>query len=379
MQPDITYRIRQEFVKRNESLHTESIAQIVREIEPNLSRTDHLALLDAVMIDAELLGPLSKLSNIPELTDILVNSHDEVWIDSGKGLERVEVSWRSEQELREFASRLAGLVNRRLDDSQPWVDAQLPNGFRFHAVIPPLSVGGTTLSFRKPAKRNLSLQDLVAVGSLSVSGHELLQQIVHQQRSFIICGGTGTGKTTILNAMLNYVGQDSRLVIIEDSVELQLTHPHVVNLQTRSANAEGIGEVSLQTLVRQALRMRPDRLILGEVRGVEVLDLLLAVNTGHQGSAVTVHANSGAALPLRFEALGLLASMPRESVHAQLAAGFHFAIETTRSADYSRRLGRLYCLALRHHTVHMEPVQDLCSGESFSPGMRLFEEALRAQ
>ena len=376
MPPNAAARVRRECVARDEEISPQRLADIVRSVEPGLSRLQQLAVLDEVLIDQELLGPLAQLIPIPHLTDIVVNAHDDVWIDAGQGMRKVPVGWVSENELREFASRLAHQVNRRLDDSNPWVDGQLPNGFRMNAVIPPLSVRGTCISLRQPANRGLTVADLVRCNSLCQAGATLLRQVVDHRLTFVVCGGTGAGKTTILNAMLNHISPTERIVVVEDSTELRLSHPHVVSLQARLANTEGVGEVTLRAMLRQALRMRPDRLVVGEVRGIEVLDLLLAVNTGHRGSGVTIHANSSSTLPLRFEALGLLANMSPESVRAQCASGFDVIVEAVRDHDGARRLGNLAILSPRGGELHVQEVMNLHTGTYSDVGMAMFLELI---
>jgi pilus assembly protein CpaF len=253
-----------------------------------------------------------------------------VWIDRGAGLERTEVVFASESDVRRLAQRLAAAAGRRLDDASPCVDARLPSGARLHCVLPPVSADGTLVSLRVPATTAFTLDDLVACGTVDEAGADLLRGVVDSRLSFLISGGTGSGKTTILAALLGLVPADARIVIVEDSTELAPQHPHAVRLQSRTPNVEGAGTVTMRDLVRQALRMRPDRLVVGEVRGAEVVDLLSAMNTGHEGGAGTVHANSAADVPARLEALGLTAGMDRLAVHALLGAGLDAVIHLGR-------------------------------------------------
>src|SRR5690606_25793729 len=219
--------------------------------------------------------------------------------------------------------RLAGSAGRRLDDASPYVDARLPDGARLHAVLAPVSTRGTCLSLRVPPRRAFSLEELTRVGSLTADGAALLRRMVGAKLAFLVSGGTGSGKTTLLSALLSLVPPAERLVLVEDSRELAPDHPHVVQLEARPPNSEGAGEITVRTLVRQALRMRPDRLVVGEVRGAEVVDLLAALNTGHEGGCGTIHANSAAEVPARVEALGIAAGFSRAAVHSQLAAAVH--------------------------------------------------------
>lgn len=276
-------------------------------------------------------GPLDPLLGDPSVTDVLVNGPDQVWIDRGSGLTLVDARFESEADLRRLAQRLAASAGRRLDDAVPWLDARLPNGVRLHAVLPPIAVDGTLISLRIPARRAFALEDLVERGMLTASLAGLLRDMVSARLAVLISGGTGSGKTTLLSTLLGSVGPGERIVIVEDSTELAPLHPHAVRLQSRLANVEGSGLVTSRELVRQALRMRPDRLIVGEVRGAEVVDLLAAMNTGHEGGAGTVHANSPRDVPARLEALGLMAGLDRFAVHALMGAAVDAVIHLGRS------------------------------------------------
>ncbi|MFG2875092.1 TadA family conjugal transfer-associated ATPase [Streptomyces sp. NPDC048337] len=231
-------------------------------------------------------GPLEPLLADPEVTDVLVAAPDRVWVDRGGGLELTGVTFADADAVRRLAQRLAAVAGRRLDDARPWVDARMPDGTRLHAVLPPVAVGSACLSLRVVRPRAFTLEELVAAGTLPPGGHRLLREMVEARLSFLVSGGTGTGKTTLLSALLGLVGPGERIVLAEDSAELRPDHPHVVRLETRPANQEGAGLVTLADLVRQALRMRPDRLVVGEVRGPEVADLLAALNTGHEGECL---------------------------------------------------------------------------------------------
>ena len=262
-------------------------------------------------------GALDPLLAEPGVTDILVNAPDRVYLDRGRGLEPAGLVFTDEAEVRRLAVRLAASVGRRLDDGSPFVDARLPNGVRVHAILGCVADTGTCISLRVPNRKRLSLDDWVASGSLSDDAAELLKGLVVRRRAFLISGGTGSGKTTLLAALLSLVPPTERIVIAEDSRELQPDHPHCVRLEARPANAEGSGAITLTDLVRQALRMRPDRLVVGEVRGAELADLLSALNTGHEGGCGTVHANSAADVPARLEALGALGGLSQEALAAR--------------------------------------------------------------
>jgi pilus assembly protein CpaF len=253
-----------------------------------------------------------------------------VWIDRGNGLIRTEVTFASPHDVRRLSQRLAAACGRRLDEGCPYVDARLPDGTRLHAVLPPVATDGPYLSLRTLRRRAFSLDDLMAQGTVGVLGADLIAAIVSARLSYLVTGGTGAGKTTILSSMLSLVPHHERIVIVEDATELRPDHPHVVTLQARTANVEGSGAVSLRDLMRQALRMRPDRLVVGECRGAEVVDLLGALNTGHDGGAGTLHANTAADVPARLEALGLLSGVPRVAIHAQIAAALQVVVHMRR-------------------------------------------------
>ncbi|WP_179461563.1 TadA family conjugal transfer-associated ATPase [Janibacter alkaliphilus] len=276
------------------------------------------------------LGPLEPLVADEAVTDVLVNGDGSLWVDRGDGVQRVRPGLGDREEVRRLAVRLAALAGRRLDDAQPWVDGLLPDGVRLHAVLPPLVADGAHVSLRIPRRRSGGLDALAGLGMLTEGQAVRLREIVRSRTAYVITGGTGSGKTTLLAAMLAEVPADERVVVVEDVGEIVVAHPHVVRLQARSANTEGAGEVSMVDLVRQALRMRPDRLVVGEVRGAEVRDLLLALNTGHEGGCGTLHANAPEDVPARVEALGALAGMSREAVRTQLASAVEVVVHLRR-------------------------------------------------
>ncbi len=287
-------------------------------------------------------GPLEPLLRLPGVTDVLVNGPDQVFLDRGAGLEPADVRFGSDAEVRALASRLAASVGRRLDDASPFVDARLADGTRLHAVLPAVAQPGTCLSLRVPARRGLGLEDFVTAGAMGPRAAALLRRLVEARLAFLVSGGTGSGKTTLLSALLALVPADQRIVVAEDSRELDPAHPHVVRLEGRPANAEGVGAVTLTELVRQALRMRPDRLVVGEVRGGEVCDLLRALNTGHEGGCGTVHANSAEDVPARLEALGALGGLDRAAVHAQVGSALDAVLHLRRDEDGVRRLAEVH-------------------------------------
>lgn len=321
-----------------------------------------LAVVTALRREALGAGPLDTLLAEPGITDILVNGPDEVYIDRGQGLERVFVRTGDEPAIRRLATRLAAAAGRRLDDSTPYVDVRLSDGTRFHAVLAPIAAPGTCLSLRVPARHVFTLDDLVAAGALPPAGTPILRDLLASRLAFLISGGTGTGKTTLLNSLLTMADPSERLVLVEDASELRPDHPHVVRLEARPPNVEGSGEISLRDLVRQALRMRPDRLVVGEVRGAEVVDLLTALNTGHEGGCGTIHANSAADVPARLEALGALAGLTREAIHSQVASALHAIIHLTRGPDGVRRIAEIRTIdrhpdghVITHPAIHFHP------------------------
>ena len=287
-------------------------------------------------------GPLEPLLGEPGVTDVLVNGPDQVFLDRGSGLEPADVRFGSDAEVRALAQRLAASVGRRIDDASPFVDARLPDGSRVHAVLGTVARPGTCLSLRVPTRGALTLADFVDSGAMGPRAAALLRRLVEARLAFLVSGGTGSGKTTLLSALLALVPADQRIVVAEDSRELDPAHPHVIRLEGRPANAEGVGAITLTELVRQALRMRPDRLVVGEVRGAEVCDLLRALNTGHEGGCGTVHANSAEDVPARLEALGALGGLGRAASHAQIAAALHAVLHIRRDDDGVRRLTEVH-------------------------------------
>ncbi|MGV8874097.1 MAG: TadA family conjugal transfer-associated ATPase [Rhodococcus sp. (in: high G+C Gram-positive bacteria)] len=342
---DLLDRVRDRLAAAAEAPVPATVAAAIRaEAGGVIGDTDMLAALRVLQTELTGAGPLEPLLSEPGVTDVLVTAPDQVWIDRGRGLERTGVRFVDEAAVRRLAQRLALSAGRRLDDAQPWVDGRLPGvgqgafGVRLHAVLAPVASGGTCVSLRvlRPATQGLSA--LRASGAVTPDGYELLRRIVRARLAFLVVGGTGAGKTTLLAALLGEVDPAERIVCVEDAAELAPAHPHVVRLVARAPNVEGVGEVSVRQLVRQALRMRPDRLVVGEVRGAEVIDLMTALNTGHDGGAGTIHANSPAEVPARLEALAALGGMGRDALHSQLAAAVQVVLHVHRSADGTRRL-----------------------------------------
>ncbi|MHA6667238.1 TadA family conjugal transfer-associated ATPase [Homoserinimonas sp. A447] len=281
-------------------------------------------------------GPLGRLVADPLVTDVFVNGHDEVWFDRGGGLESEHFPELDERHLRELAVRLIAQGGRHIDETSPCVDVRLHDGIRVHAVLPPISPRGTLLSIRLPRVGHLSLGDLDAAQFFAVVPPATVSRLVERRANVLISGAGGSGKTTLLSAILSSAPSTDRIVAIEDVAELRVAHPQFVSLEARQANLEGAGEVGLQRLVREALRMRPDRLVLGECRGAEIRELLAALNTGHDGGAGTLHANSLADVPARLEALGALAEMSPTAVARQTVSAIDAVLHLRRDHGVRR-------------------------------------------
>ena len=332
-----------------------AVAALVREeADGLLGDDDVLRAVRAAVDELAGAGPLEPLLRAPGVTDVLVNGPDQVWVDRGGGLEPTAVSFPDDDAVRRLAVRLAATVGRRLDDASPWVDVGLPDGTRLHAVLPPVSGSGTCLSLRVLRRSTHSLGELAALGTLPGGSEAVLRAVVTRRLAFLVTGGTGSGKTTLLSALLGAADVDDRIVLCEDAPELAPAHPHVVRLVTRPPNVEGVGSVTLRDLVRQALRMRPDRLVVGEVRGAEVVDLLAALNTGHDGGCGTLHANRPAEVPARLEALGVAAGLDRAAVHSQAAAALSLVVHLRRTPR-GRRVTEIGVVRRSGERIVVEP------------------------
>jgi pilus assembly protein CpaF len=326
----LTGRIRQRFAAEGVEATPAAVVSAVRRETAVLGDATVLRVADQVHDQLVGAGALAPLLADPQVTDVLVNG-SQVWVDRGAGLSRSPIPVGDADDVRRLAQRLAAACGRRLDDGQPYADARLPDGTRLHAVLPPVATTGPYLSLRTFRQRPFSLHDLVEHGTVPATVAPLLAAIVAARLAYLVTGGTGSGKTTLLSTLLSLVPPTERIVLVEDAAELRPTHPHVVALQARTANVEGAGVVGLTDLVRQALRMRPDRLVVGECRGAEIVDLLGALNTGHEGGAGTLHANAPADVPARLEALGMLGGLPRPALHAQVLAALQVVVQMRRT------------------------------------------------
>jgi pilus assembly protein CpaF len=364
----LVQRVRDALVASNQPPSAAHVATLLREQAGVLGDA---AVLEATeLVRHELLGagPLEELLAEPDVTDVLVNGPGEIWVDDGAGLRLTEVRFPSESAVRRLAVRIAAAAGRRLDEASPFVDLLLDSGTRVHVALPPIAPDGPLISVRIPPRRLLTLDDLVALGWAPTSFMPWVRAMVCARLGFLVSGGTGSGKTTVLSVLLSQVSGRERILLIEDSGELQPQHPHVVRLQSRPANLEGAGAVTLRDLVRQGLRMRPDRIVIGEVRGGEVADWLAAMNTGHAGCCATVHANRPEDVPARLEALGVAAGLDRQAVHSQATAALDVVLHLTRDSDGRRRLGSVGVVSSCNGWLRLLPAFVLTGDGGVVPG-----------
>lgn len=351
------------------------LASAVRASGRVIGAASSTEMLRSLSDDIHGLGILERLAQVPGTTDILIDATGRVWVDGRAGLHASELRFADPGQIRALAVRLAAAGGRRLDDAQPFVDVSLGK-YRIHAVLPPISTGGPLLSIRIKGTRNQRLESLVE----DPGWRAALGAIVAAKLNFLVSGGTGAGKTTLLAAMLARVPGDERILVVEDSQELAPAHPHLVGLQSRGGNVEGAGEIGLDTLVRQALRMRPDRLVVGECRGAEVREFLGAMNTGHEGAAGTVHANSVNAVPARLAAMGALASMDAAATALQAASALDVLIHVWRDPATGARkpvqLGRL--MLTEAGTLAVQLIRESGSGNGDPAALDWFRTRLRA-
>jgi pilus assembly protein CpaF len=317
-----------------------SVRALVAERAAVLCERDREELVATIVRDSVGLGPLEVLLGDPTVEEVMVNGPDRVYIERGGVIETTEARFADEEDLRNAIERILAPLGRRVDELSPMVDARLADGSRVNVVIPPLAIDGPTVSIRRFAASRPGPEELVKMGTLVSAEKDLLEAAVAERRSVLISGGTGSGKTTLLNALSSFISPRERVVTIEDAAELRLQQPHVVRLESRPAGVEGRGEVTIRDLLRNALRMRPDRIVIGEVRGPEALDLLTALNTGHDGALSTVHANSPADALARLETLGLMAGLglPHATVAEQVRRGIDLVVHLQRQPDGARRV-----------------------------------------
>ena len=316
------------------------IESLVAEESTPLSGPEKDSLVVDIMHETFGLGPIEPLLSDPDISDILINRYNQVYIEKFGKLHKVDMTFRDDNHLLQIIDRIVSKIGRRVDESSPYVDARLPDGSRVNAIIPPLSLDGPVLSIRRFGVDPLKMSDILAFGSLTHNMAKILEGCVKSRLNILVSGGTGTGKTTLLNILSEFIPNDERIVTIEDSAELQLKQEHVVRLETRPPNIEGKGEVTQRDLVRNTLRMRPDRIILGEVRSGEALDMLQAMNTGHDGSISTVHANTARDALSRLETMVLMAGMdlPERAIREQIASAISVIVHLQRMSDGGRKV-----------------------------------------
>jgi pilus assembly protein CpaF len=317
-----------------------AVAELVDDHAAPLSAARREQVREYILRETVGLGPLEELLADPRVEEVMVNGPGRVYVERGGRIERTEVTFGSEGALRDAIERILAPLGRRVDELSPMADARLADGSRVNVIIPPLAVDGPALSIRRFTAARPDPDALVESGTLTPELRELLEGAVADRRSIVISGGTGSGKTTLLNALSTYVDPLERVVTIEDAAELRLGQPHVVRLESRPASVEGRGEVTIRDLLRNALRMRPDRIVIGEVRGAEALDLLTALNTGHDGALSTVHANSPEDALRRIETLALMAGigLPHEAIREQVRRGIGLVVHLVRGAEGARRV-----------------------------------------
>jgi pilus assembly protein CpaF len=321
----------------------EEVRRLVDEEAALLGEEDRAAVTAGILRETVGLGPLEELLADPRVEEVMVNGAERVYVERAGQIEPAECRFADEEELRNTIERILAPLGRRVDELSPMVDARLADGSRVNVVLPPLAVDGPTLSIRRFGARRPGPEELIELGTLSAAQHELLAAAVAERRSVLVSGGTGSGKTTLLNALSSFIGSGERVVTIEDAAELRLQQRHVVRLESRPAGVEGRGEVTIRDLLRNALRMRPDRIVIGEVRGAEALDLLTALNTGHDGALSTVHASSSADAVSRIETLALMAGLglPHEAIAAQARQGIDLVVHLERGAEGRRRVAEI--------------------------------------
>ena len=328
---------------QNDGFLRQKIQTIIKEEEFIFPENTTNKIIASVIYRIKGFGPLQDLINDEEVSEIMVNGIDNIFIEKNGILEKTNLSFSSEEELLNVINKIVSPIGRRIDEGSPMVDARLPDGSRVNAIIPPLSLVGPSLTIRKFSKDPFSLEDLLQMNSLDEQTRKFLIDSINNKDNIIISGGTGTGKTSLLNALAQKIDPFQRIITIEDSAELQLQHPHLISLESRPANIEGKGEITIRELVKNSLRMRPDRIIVGEIRGAEAIDMLQAMNTGHQGSITTVHANAPLEALLRLETMVLMGNvkLPLTAIRQQIIGAITTIIQLERTKDGQRRISQI--------------------------------------
>src|SRR5437868_9822611 len=342
----------------NERVTRAVTEQLVLDRTP-LTREERRQIIREITDDILGYGPLENFLRDDSVTDVMVNAHDRVYIERDGKIERTTATFADNAHLLRIIDKIVSQIGRRVDEASPMVDARLPDGSRVNAIIPPLSLKGPTMTIRKFSRDPYTMNDLISFGSLTPKAAQFLAACVKGKLNILISGGTGTGKTTTLNAMSAFIPGEERIVTIEDAAELQLQQEHVITLESRPSNIEGQGEIRIRELVKNALRMRPDRIIVGEVRGAETLDMLQAMNTGHEGSLTTIHANSPRDARARLETLVLTAGieLPLRAIREQVSSAFDLLVQITRLVDGSRKISHITeVLRMESETVTMQDI-----------------------
>lgn len=321
----------------------EAIASVISASQRSLTSYDRAELVQNIVDEILGLGPLQTLLRNPEITEVMVNRFDRIFVEIKGAITATDLKFSSEDHLRRTIERIVGQVGRRIDESSPMVDARLADGSRVNAVVPPIALDGSSLTIRKFAQEPFTVKDLIATGTFSIEAMKFIENAVAGKFNIVISGGTGSGKTTTLNVLSSFIGKNERIITIEDAAELQLTQPHVVRMESRPVNTEGAGQVTIRDLVRNSLRMRPDRIIVGEVRDAAAMDMLQAMNTGHEGSLTTVHANTARDALTRIETMVLMAGMdlPIEFIRQQIVEAVDIIVQQNRMRDGSRRVTQI--------------------------------------
>ena len=324
----------------NESVVREKLDEVLQLEASTIPRVERNKIAEELFNDIMGYGPLEHLLSDPQVTEIMINGHKQVYIERGGKLFEAEVNFRDQDHLLNIIDRIVSTIGRHVDEASPMVDARLKDGSRVNVIIPPLALTGPTMTIRKFSKKPFTAENLVAFGSISPKMVSFLAGAVKGRMNIIVSGGTGSGKTTLLNVLSGYIPENERIVTVEDAAEIQLTQPHVVTLEARPANTEGRGEVTIRDLVKNCLRMRPDRIIVGEVRSGEALDMLQAMNTGHDGSLTTTHANTPRDTIARIETMVMMSGMelPLTAIRAQIASAVDIIVQQARMRDGTRRI-----------------------------------------
>jgi pilus assembly protein CpaF len=361
---DLTNLARLDIERMNVELRN-AIAHLVDEQDVPLSQRDRQQLTDEIINEVQGLGPIEPLMRDPEISDILVNTSRQVYVERLGKLEPTSVIFRDDAHLLQIIDRIVSKVGRRVDESSPMVDARLPDGSRVNAVIPPLALDGPILSIRRFGLQRVTIDDLLRYGSLNQDIVSMMRTMVRARLNILVSGGTGSGKTTLLNCLSAFIPDQERIVTIEDSAELQMQQPHVVRLETRTPNVERRGEITQRDLLRNSLRMRPDRIVIGEVRGAESLDMLQAMNTGHDGSISTIHANSARDSLSRLEMMIQMAGFnpPMRAMRQQISLAIDVIIQTARMGDGTRKVTSIA------EVLGMKATPSRCRSSSRTNGM----------